>query len=109
MSGTAHAPKPHLLLIASFTTKLPEAGSKDECHSNGEGESGGVVVRCAPVGDVELPEADTVLLKEAACVNSIKLEGSCASFWLTALLNDLLCAPVEALQGFSFQSAYKLG
>ena len=94
------APETHLLLIASFTTKLPEAGSKDECHSNREGEAGGVVVGCAPVGDVELPEADTVLLEEAAGVHGIKLEGSCAGLRLTALLNDLLHLPVEALQGF---------
>jgi len=81
------------LLIASLATQLPEAGPKDEGHSNGEGESGGIVVGGAPVGDVELPEADAVLLQQATGVHCVKLEGCHAGVRLAALLNDLLHSP----------------
>ena len=83
----------YLLLVASLAAQLPEAGAKDEGHCNGKGESGGVVVGRAPVGDVELPQADAVLLQQAAGVHRVKLEGGHPGVWLAALLNDLLHSP----------------
>ncbi len=81
------------MLIASLAAQLPEAGSKDEGYRNREGESGGVVVGSAPVGDVELPEADAVLLQQASRVHCVELEGGHPRVRLAALLNDLLHLP----------------